>query len=738
MARNPINNIRNALSTNGIILIVAAALILEVISAIQYHYAREEIAVDLHLRAQSELLAKSLAIQNIMSQVESAVGNHVWDAERQLEYSDSAYPVVRRIVEQNPDIIGSSFTFQPDYYPDKGYWFESYAVRRDSGEIALMQLGGPDHDYTKSDFFSIPYKTGKPLWVDPYLDNDGARMLLTTYSEPVHDKDGKVVAVLDADISLGWLKDILSINYVYPSSYPILISRSGQLMSFPDSGYVMHKTINDIAAEKKDKNYKLLADKMLKGEQGNIIFKDNDGEKYHIFYSPVGGDTGWSLAVVSSEKEIFGQFNHMKNNLLILRLIALAVLIFIIVRSVRNINKLQKVTIERERIRGELTVAREIQMGMLPKNDSIAAAEENLSIYGNLDPAKEVGGDLYDFFIKDGYLYFCIGDVSGKGIPASMFMTVTRSLFRTIAPYTHSASKVLWYMNRTMSNINETNMFVTFFAGILDLKSGILNYSNAGHNGPVIMDGSGVRELDVIPNLSLGVFPDFNYEEQTVTLSECTMMFLYTDGLTEAMNINHEEYGEERMMKVLRDLWKIGNALTPEILLESITADVKKFVDNAEQSDDLTMLAFKTGKMKTEENKIKLKNNINSVEELNQFVDKFVVEKGISADCGMELKLSLEEAVVNVINYAYPPGHEGDIEVMFSLNDDILTITVKDSGKEFDPTSSAAIDIEASLEDREIGGLGIFLLKELSDKVTYKRIDGHNILKIEKTIRNNR
>lgn len=723
------------MGTNGIVLIVAAALMLEVISMIQYHYAREEIAIDLHLRAQSELLAKSLAIQNIMSQVESAVGNHVWDAERQLEYADSAYPVVRRVVEQNPDIIGSSFTFQPDYYPEKGYWFESYAVRRDSGEIALMQLGGPDHDYTKSDFFSIPYQSGRSLWVDPYLDSDGARMLLTTYSEPVRDKEGNVVAVLDADISLEWLKDILSVNYVYPSSYSILISRSGQLMSFPDSDYVMHKTISDVAAEKEDKNYKLLADKMLKGEQGNIIFKDNDGEKYHIFYSSVGGDTGWSLAVVSSEKEIFGHFNNMKNNLLILRLIALAILAFIIVRSVRNINKLQKVTIERERIRGELTVAREIQMGMLPKNDNVEAAEENLSIYGNLEPAKEVGGDLYDFFIKDGYLYFCIGDVSGKGIPASMFMTVTRSLFRTIAPYTNSSSKVLWYMNRTMSNINETNMFVTFFVGILNLKSGMLNYSNAGHNGPVMIDGSGVRLLDVIPNLSLGVFPDFNYEEQTVRLSEDTLMFLYTDGLNEAMNINHEEYGEERMMKILRELWQTGHALTPEILLEGVTADVKKFVDNAEQSDDLTMLAFKTGKTKTEENEIKLKNKIESVEELNQFVDKFVGENGINADCGMELKLALEEAVVNVINYAYPSGQEGDIVIMFSLNDYVLTITVKDSGKEFDPTSSANIDTEAPLDDREVGGLGIFLLKELSDKVTYERCNGHNILKIEKTIR---
>lgn len=735
MAKNQIVNVKRALGTNGVVLIVAAALILEIISMIQYQYAKEEITVDLHLRAQSELLAKSLAIQSIMSQVESAVGNHVWDAERQLEYADSAYSVVKRLVEQNPDIIGSSFSFKPNYYPEKGYWFESYAVRRDSSDIQLMQLGGPDHDYTKADFFKIPYETGEARWTDPYLDSDGARMILTTFSEPIHDKEGNIVGVLDADISLDWLKDILSVNYIYPSSYPILISRSGQLMSYPDSEYVMHSTIEELASEKDDKTFRELSKKMMNGESGNIIFKDNDGDKYHIFFSPVGGDTGWSLAVVSSEKEIFSQFNNMKRNLLILRIIALAVLVFIIFRSIRNINKLQKITIERERIQGELTVAREIQMGMLPKNNPEDAEREGIDIYGNLDPAKEVGGDLYDFFIKEGYLYFCIGDVSGKGIPASMFMTVTRSLFRTIAPYTHNAAKVLWYMNRTLSNINETNMFVTFFVGILDLERGILNYANAGHNGPLIIDNSGVHMLKVIPNLSLGVFPDFFYEEEKTDFPPGSMMFLYTDGVTEAMNESHREYGEERMIKIIKNLWESDSDLSPEYLLKAINDDVKKFVDKAEQSDDLTMLAFKTPKKDLNTCKLELTNKIDSINVLNQFVDKFAIENGISDDSSLEIKLALEEAVVNIINYSYPPGKEGKIDIILNLKSNKLVVTIRDKGVEFDPTKPREVNIQASLEEREIGGLGIFLLNQLTDNVTYRRKDDTNILSIEKNIK---
>ena len=725
-------------TTNGVVLIVAAALILELISTIQYRYAREEIAVDLHLRAQSELLAKSLAIQNIMSQVESAVGNHVWDAERLIEHSDSSYAVVRRLVAQNPQIIGSSFTFEPDYYPEKGYWFESYAVRRDSGEIELVQLGGPDHDYTSSEFFKMPYETGKSRWTEPYLDNDGARMILTTFSEPVKDKSGKVVAVLDADISLDWLKDVLSVNYVYPSSYPILISRSGQIMSYPDKNYVMHKTLGDIALEKKDTTFLAMTRKMLAGESGNAVFKDNDGEKYHVFYAPVGGDTDWSLAVVSSEDEIFGQYNNMKKNLLILRLIALGVLVFIIVRSVKNINRLQKITAERERIRGELNVAREIQMGMLPKNEGLTEGDRRIMIAGSLDPAKEVGGDLYDFFIKEDRLYFCIGDVSGKGVPASMFMTVTRSLFRTIAPYTHSASKVLWYMNRTMSNINETNMFVTFFAGILNLKNGELTYANAGHNGPVIIDANGSRILEVIPNISLGVLEDYQFRQQTLFLRPDTLLFLYTDGLTEAMNEKKEEYSEERMLGIISRLYSQNHDISPLELLEGVTDDVKKFVDKSDQSDDLTMLGMKF--LNYEHPHIKreivLKNRIDSVAELNHFIDEFASENAIPGETAMEIKLAVEEAVVNVINYAYPPESEGDIFVDCQIEGDLVRITVRDKGKEFDPTKAPEVDVEASLDDRQIGGLGIFLLGTLADSVKYSRDNEFNILIVEKRIKN--
>lgn len=729
---NPVNKIKNSLSASGILLIVIAALVLELVSFIQYQYAKEEISVDLHLRAQSELLAKSLAIQNIMSQVESAVDNHVWDAERQLSHPDSAYGVVKRLVEHNAEIKGSAMSFVPDYYPEEGHWFETYAVRRDSDQIELMQLGSQTHDYTKKEFFSIPVAMDSARWTEPYLDSDGARMMLTTFSEPVHDDSGNVVAVLDADISLDWLKTVLSEQYVYPSSYHILVSRSGQIMSYPDQNYIMTKNISDLAKEKNSTSFTELAENMLKGESGNIIFNDSDGENYHIFYSPVGGETGWSLAVVSSEKEIFGKFDEMKRNLLIFRIVAFAILIFIIVRSIRNIKKLQTVTIEKERIGSELKIAREIQMGMLPKGDHREEENHGIDIAGILEPAKEVGGDLYDYYIYDDKLFFCIGDVSGKGVPAALFMTVTRSLFRNISKEMIRPDKIVNQMNNTMIQTNDSNMFVTLFVGVLDLNDGKLEYCNAGHDAPILIQNSNLEPIPVIANIPVGIMKDFPYTKQELNMPRSGMLFLYTDGLTEAKNKIHKEFGEERLLKDLRGIIAQNNDISPEELMKQIIEKVKGFVDGAEQSDDLTLLSFKYGIPSRKYEVLELKNSLDEIPKLNSFIQKFGDEENIEEGLLMQIKLALEEVVVNVMEYAYPKDETAQLKIETETSDKSYKFVISDYGTEFNPLDVPEADITLGLEEREIGGLGIFLVRQIMDKVKYERLGDKNILTLVK------
>lgn len=730
---NPIKAVKEALGANGVIIIVVAALLLIVINIVQYKFAEDEINEDLRLRALSELSAKSLAIQNIMTEVETAVRNHVEDVSRQIQHPDSMYSVAASLVKQNPVITGSSISFIENFYPSEGKWFEAFAVQNEKGGIDTMQLGGEAHDYFKSEFFTLPLSTGKPVWTNPYLDSDGAKMMLTTYSQPIFNEEGKFIAVLDADISLDWLDDILTVEYAYPSSYHVLLSKTGQLMSVADKNYVM-KTIPEMSRDYGNKTFEPLNEGMMSGVSGETLIKDKKGNKYRAFYMPVGGDTGWSIAIINSEKEIFGDFHRMKVTILWLSIGGFLILLLIMLRAIMNIRRLQKVTTEREKIQSELNVAREIQNGMLPKQSILEVADEQVEVAGSLESAKEVGGDLYDYFIKEDYLYFCIGDVSGKGVPAALFMSVTRSLFRTISPYTRDAAKVLSYMNNSLAQLNESNMFVTFLVGILDMKTGRLIYANAGHDAPVILDENGVAELKVTPNLPLGIFPDFEFQSQSVQLRKESLIFLYTDGLTEAMNNRKEEFGEERTMNALKEIYLQSAEISPESLLERISSKIKDFVGNAEQSDDLTMLAFRFHKSDSNPVKnIKLVSDISSITKLNGFVDEFCEENNLSADFSMELKLAIEESVANIISYAYEEG-DGEIEVTMKLQPEEVLVEIKDKGKEFDPTAVLEVDTSASLEERGIGGLGIHLLRSLTNSLSYRRANEYNILSFSKSL----
>lgn len=272
----------------------------------------------------------------------------------------------------------------------------------------------------------------------------------------------------------------------------------------------------------------------------------------------------------------------------------------------RQMEELKIVNAERGRIEGELKVAKDIQLSMLPKMPPKFFAKrsgeaerggdrglnEGFDIFGSLTPAREVGGDLYDFILRDGKLFFCIGDVSGKGVPAALVMATTLCQFRIAASHVDDVAKITAYINRNTCEGNETCIFVTFFMGMLDLKTGLLRCCNAGHNKPIVIgNGQGTMKngqfLDAKPNLPLGVSDDATYDEKEYTLAPGAMLFLYTDGLTEAMTREHKQFGSERLMAQLQG----GVGCQEQI--EQITQAVHAFVGDAPQSDDLTMLAIR-------------------------------------------------------------------------------------------------------------------------------------------------
>ena len=269
----------------------------------------------------------------------------------------------------------------------------------------------------------------------------------------------------------------------------------------------------------------------------------------------------------------------------------------------RQMEELKQVNEAKGRIEGELKVAKDIQLSMLPqmppKLGGDRGLNEGFDIFGSLTPAREVGGDLYDFIIRDGKLFFCIGDVSGKGVPAALVMATTLCQFRIAASHVDDVAKITAYINRNTCEGNETCIFVTFFMGMLDLNTGLLRCCNAGHNKPIVIGNEPLKRdngqlspqsgqfLDAKPNLPLGVSEDATYEVREYTLESGAMLFLYTDGLTEAMTREHEQFGSERLMAQLQG----GVGCQEQI--ERMTEAVHQFVGDAPQSDDLTMLAIR-------------------------------------------------------------------------------------------------------------------------------------------------
>jgi sigma-B regulation protein RsbU (phosphoserine phosphatase) len=346
-----------------------------------------------------------------------------------------------------------------------------------------------------------------------------------------------------------------------------------------------------------------------------------------------------------------------------------------------------------------------------------------------------VGGDLFDFYFRDEKLFFCIGDVSGKGVPASLFMAVTRSTFRTVSAHESMPDRIVTIMNKTIADMNKNHMFVTLLVGVLDLPTGRLHYCNAGHDAPLLI-GAGVGELPCDPNIPVGFMPTWKYSLQEARIFTGTTILLFTDGLTEAMNADYEQFQMERVNEVANRALS-NQQQSPRQLIAQMTDAVHEFVGDAEQSDDLTMMAIQYIKQQSDvkmRKSIVLPNDTQEVPRLNAFVDEVCKSVGFDEGKTMEIKVAVEEAVVNVMNYAYPPEQRGDVTIEAASNDIRLKFTIIDSGKPFDPTVQNEVDTTLSAEARSIGGLGIHLIRQNMDSINYERVDNLNVLTLRKKL----
>lgn len=687
-------------------IVVIAAILVEVISVFQYQRARKMMDEELSARSHLVLNAISQQITSTLGQTESTMRENLWEVRRSMAHPDSTFNAIVYLIDDNPQVIGGCMAFVPDYYPKKGRLFEPYGWKV-NGQIVLSQLGGPEHDYTQNPIFQKVLETQTPFWSDPYTFGPDS-LSLATYSCPVKDASGRIAAVCGLDIDLSWLGDSLNARKSFPSSFRMLLTEDGTLVAGPSQDRVSPDMVKKAVA-------------ILNGALPASSEKDMG-----IRHTRLRRDPYWQVVQVYSKREVFAKMHRMRVQHVLMILLGLLILAFMIERYARNEKTLRLASEEQARIGGELEVARNIQREMLPKTSYSFA-------YGSLEPALEVGGDLFDYFTRDGKLFFCIGDVSGKGVPSAMLMSMIHSMFRLISAKQENPSFILSALNEQLCRGNDSNMFVTFFVGCLDLYSGELRFGNAGHDKPFVVGGD-ISLLPTKSNLPLGVFPDTHFEEQVCNLAPGTTLLLYTDGLTEAKNTERKPFGRDGVTRVLEDCVSSG-AMAPSQLASALSEAAHAFAGDAPQSDDLTLLVVR---YILPENvlrqKITLRNNTEEVARLSDFVKDFCGKLEVDRKTAAGLRLALEETVVNVISYAFPADVEGEVTVLADSDRKEVRFTVVDAGIPFDPTAFLEADTTLDAQNRPIGGLGIHLTRKLMDSTTYVRREGKNVLTLTKSI----
>lgn len=762
-----------------------AAVIFNIALGFLFFQAREAVRQEAVSRATQILDKTSLRVDSILNRVEVASNMTRWLVERHPDKADSMFVYSRGMLQNNPDFYNCSIAFEPYYFRDKGRYFSAYT--KHVGDSLRTMQGGSDHyQYFFVDWYLMPQLLEKPCWTEPYMDLDvptNSSEMVTSYCQSLKNKQGQVIGVINTSLSISWLSQTISAVKPYPNSYSIMIGRGGTYFVHPDTTKITRQTIFTQTLEQPDTALAALGYAMQRGEEG-MKEMSLSGEDCLVFYKPLG-QTGCSMAIVCPESDIFSGFDRLRHTIMAIITIGLLLMLYFFIRIitrelkplrrlakeaetiasgqfdaelpdfqrvdeigqlshsfgnmqqslVKYIEELKSTTTQKASIERDLKVASDIQMGMLPEKFPSRDDRDDVQLYASLTPAKQVGGDLFDFYFRDEKLFFCIGDVSGKGIPASLFMALTRSAFRTVSAHESMPGRIVTTMNKTIADMNKQFMFVTLFVGVLDLPTGRLHYCNAGHDAPLLV-GAGVGRLPCIPNVPVGFFPAWNYVPQEAQIFTGTTIFLFTDGLTEAMDADQNQFQMERVNDVASQALS-NQQQEPRQLIARMTEAVHKFVGDAEQSDDLTMMAIQYIRQQRDikmRKSLVLPNDTQEVPRLNAFVEEVCRDTGFDEDTVAKIKVAVEEAVVNVMKYAYPEGQSGDVTIEAASNDLRLKFTIIDSGKPFDPTVQTAVDTTLPAKEREIGGLGIHIIRQNMDSINYERMDNLNVLTLRKDI----
>ena len=701
------------------------------------------------------------------------IGDLFYKTDRSIPLTNRA---ITKIFDNYRNSLGGGIWFEP-YIIDKNQKrLCFYAYRNKQGNLILDEdFASEDYDYHNQGWYkqiiSQIDKEHDTAWSLPYYEDLGSRTMMITVGTGIFDGD-KLIGISTVDWALDSIFEEISEMKPIENGFSFFAKRERIKGSF------------SLFADKRH-NYIIVSDDPFL-DNGAVVgktldkipwYRDNLEEityfKYHDkLYTPFVKylSNGMMLIICIPKTEMFKDIDKFMLNMIIV-LIMSSFLIPTLLYEVLNkyivdpIDKLIKIaqkiskgeevkikiekpeefaqlastfdkmtsdiktiTKDREKISSELSIAKSIQASSIPNVFPPFPERNEFEIYASMESAKEVGGDFYDFcFIddKDNFM-FLIADVAGKGIPAALFMMTTKTLISNLAQLNYAPKELIKLINQKICSNNKEGFFVTMFSGIVNIKTGKSYFVNCGHNIPLIKHSSGEYEyIKIDNNIPLGVFEDANFSISEMQLEKGDIIFTYTDGVTEAMNNKDELFGEKRLSESLN---KIKNIEDTKEIITALKQEIKNYTASTPQSDDITMLCFKylgeNNNMGNVYNDSAIKENYKS---FRNWLHKNLTDLNINKELFNDIDMCAEEIFANISFYAYPQK-DGTIQALIEKIGSELILKFEDSGVEYNPLKKPDPDINLPPEERPLGGLGIFMVKNLAEKVHYERIDGKNLL----------
>ena len=723
--------------TAFVILVVTLLSIISNILTINTSYKQTLNTV--HNNSWESLQSASNILESRLEKIETVTANAALLSEMITSDPESPYELLEYLRKSCPEITAACIMFREDYYPSKGRLY--------GPEIYLDSIGNWKRidcakvlNYVEDDVNWQMSSKGDGYWCHAFKSRLIKNSALICYSYPIYDADGGLIGIICAEVTLDWLKGIMEGLKPAPESIYLIVDNEDNIICCSYESYVMSASFSDACANFNDEDY-MEMHRVFSANEFAMVEFDNPADMHTFAYCMPFSRCNWSLAFSYPYDYVKKPPLMLAKKLLLISTLTLlllfALLFFGILKIVKPFTvKLNEATAAQAGIESELMMASSIQKRMVPVGLSATQEKAEVDIASFLQPARMVGGDLYDFFIHDGRLYFCIGDVSGKGMPAALLMSMVRSLFRNISRHYSDPAGIMSELNREILNGNDRCMFCTMFTGVLNLSDGRLDYCNAGHNPPVLLrrSPSGAQFMSVNVNCVIGAFDDSEYETGKALLRNNDVIFLYTDGVTEAENTERELFGEKGMLDALSSL--NGDAVSSEMLVNGVYEKVRAHAAGAEQSDDITMLAIRYLGMSTGISfpaDFQMTNNIQEVPAFNEWTANVCRSAGMAEAAIKDMQLAVEEAVVNVISYAYPGMTDQPVLLMADCKDGTLEFVLRDKGIPFNPLEYQASEKDPDGELRP-GGFGIFFYKSYMSSVLYSRENGWNILTMNKVI----